>query len=222
MWRNYLKTGIRALWRTRTHSLINILGLSLGIACCVLIALFVRDEWTYDHFHRNASRIYRVWAREDWGENQQFFGTETPFPMGPALKENFQEVEAQVRINKIFTQVKVGDNAYNEPLTIAGEDLFDVFDFELVAGDHKALHAQRSVVITSVLAWKYFGSDNPIGQNLSIQLGETFEDFVVAAVAARVPSNSSIRFNLLISDLNYPKLYPHQTLTSAWFKTRCT
>jgi putative ABC transport system permease protein len=133
------------------------------------------------------------------------------------LKESFPEVEAQVRINKIATQVKVGDNLYNETLTIAGEGLFDVFDFEVVAGDRDALHSQRSVVINSVLARKYFGGDNPINQTISIQLGETFEDFVVAAVAAKVPSNSSIRFYLLISDLNYPKLYSPEVLTSAWF-----
>lgn len=72
MLHNYLKIALRALWRNKIHSSINVLGLSLGIACCVLIALFVRDEWTFDTFHTKANRIYRVFVKEDWGENQQF------------------------------------------------------------------------------------------------------------------------------------------------------
>ena len=91
MIKNYFKIALRSLWRTKVHSLINIFGLGIGIACCLLIVLYVRDEWTFDKFHAKADRIYRVYAREDWGENQQFFSTLTPLPMGPALKENFPE-----------------------------------------------------------------------------------------------------------------------------------
>ena len=78
---NYFKIALRSLWRT-IHSIINVLGLSLGIACCVLIVLFVRDEWTFDTFHAKADRIFRANVKEDWGENQQFFNTSTPFPLG--------------------------------------------------------------------------------------------------------------------------------------------
>ncbi|HLZ17367.1 MAG TPA: permease prefix domain 2-containing transporter, partial [Cyclobacteriaceae bacterium] len=85
MLKNYFKIAFRSLWRARAHSAINVLGLALGIGCCMLIALFVRDELTFDIFHTKADRIYRVYSREDWGENQQFFNTVTPFPMGPAL-----------------------------------------------------------------------------------------------------------------------------------------
>ena len=69
MLKNYLKIALRSLWRSKVHSTINVLGLSLGIACCFLIVLFVKDEWTFDTFHTKADRIYRVYAREDWGEN---------------------------------------------------------------------------------------------------------------------------------------------------------
>ena len=108
MLQNYIKIAFRSLWRSKAHSFINVFGLGLGIVCCILITLFVHDELTFDTFHTKANRIYRVHAREDWGENQQFSYTVTPFPMGPTLKENLPEVESQVRINKISTQVKVG------------------------------------------------------------------------------------------------------------------
>ena len=75
MLKNYLTIALRSLNRSKAHSIINILGLGLGIGTCMLIVLFVRDEWTFDAFHTKAKRIYRVYAREDWGEKQQFFGT---------------------------------------------------------------------------------------------------------------------------------------------------
>jgi putative ABC transport system permease protein len=218
MIRNYFMIALRSLGRSRVHSTINILGLSLGIACCLLILLFIRDEWTYDAFHTKADRIYRVYAREDWGENQQFFNTVTPFPMGPALKDNFPEVEQQVRFNKFGAQVKIGAEQFTELIAVGGKDFFKVFDFKIAAGnDQNTFSGQSDVVITATTAQKYFGAADPVGKAVSIQLGETFEEFVVTAVTDPIPANSSIQFTLLISDLNYPKLFPAQVLTSAWF-----
>lgn len=217
MLHNYLKIALRSLWRSKAHSLINILGLGLGVACCILIVLFVRDEWTFDRFHSKADRIYRVYAREDWGEKQQFFATQTPLPMGPALKENFPEVEKHVRINPVGSQIKVGDVQFNEQVIIGGQDFFEVFDFDIIIGDRNALRSQSSVVITERMAKKYFGEANPIDKIISMQLGENFEDFSVKAVTENVPTNSSIQYDILISDLNLNKVFDERTITSAWF-----
>lgn len=217
MIKNYLKIAFRALWRSKVHSTINILGLSLGIMCCILIVLFVNDEWTFDTFHTKADRIYRVYGRENWGENQEFFYTSTPFPMGPALKENLPEVESHVRIVKSGTQVRVGDNLFTETVAVADRDLFHVFDFNVVQGDREtALDQQSKIVISDWVAEKYFGETDPINKTLSVQLGENFEEFSVSAVV-KIPTNSSIQFYLLISDHNLPRLYNEQVLTSAWF-----
>lgn len=218
MLKNYIKIAFRALTRSKAHSAINIIGLSLGIAVCILIVLYVKDEWTFDRFHSKAERIYRVYAREDWGENQQFFATTTPFPMGPALKDNFPEVEQQVRISKQGTQVRVGDDQFAETLAVLGENFFDVFDFELIKGDKEtALKKQDNVIVSDFLAKRYFGDADPIGKTISIQLNETFHDFTIAAVSKRVPTNSSVRFYLAISELNLPRLFNERVLTSAWF-----
>jgi putative ABC transport system permease protein len=218
MLRNYLKIAFRALIRSKAHSAINIVGLSLGIASCILIVLYVNDEWTFDRFHSKAERIYRVYAREDWGENQKFFNVSTPFPMGPALKANFPEVESEVRINTINAQIKYGDNTYSEGLKIVGRDFFKVFDFATLKGNTQgAFDEQNNIVIEQWVAEKYFGNDDPINKVLSVQLGETFEEFNVVAVMKRVPTNSSVRFGFMISELNFPKLYSEQALTSAWF-----
>ncbi|HMJ67874.1 MAG TPA: ABC transporter permease [Cyclobacteriaceae bacterium] len=217
MIRNYIKIAFRALFRSKVHSAINIIGLSLGIGCCILITLFVKDEWTFDRFHTNADRIYRVYAREDWGENQQFFYTNTPFPMGPALKDNIPEVESQIRINKMGALVRIGDDIFSETINIVDRDFFKVFDFEMIQGTGDVLDKANNIVISEFKAKQFFGNSDPIGKVISVQLGETFEEFTVAAVSKRVPTNSSIGFYLMISDLNYPKLYDTKRLTESWF-----
>lgn len=217
MLKNYLKIAFRTLWRSKVHSVINIAGLSLGIAVCILIVLFVKDEWTFDAFHKKADRIYRAYVKEDYGKDQQFFNTVTPFPLGPTLLENVPEVEAQVRINRIGSQVKVNDNQFSEQVTIAGQDFFEVFDFELMEGDKDVLRQANHVVLTERYAEKYFGKEDPLNKIITIELNETAEAFTVKAVVEDIPTNSSITFDVLISDLNYPKLYNDRVLNSAWF-----
>lgn len=217
MLKHQIIVAFRALWNQKLHALINVVGLALAVAVSVLVALFIRDEWTFDRFHLKADRIFRVWVKEDWGENQQFFNVTTPFAMGPVLEENFPEVEHQVRIHKFGTQVKVRDQQFTETLTVAGRDFFDVFDFALFKGSTTALSTADGVVLNEYAATRYFGNADPIGQPLSIQLGDEFVEFTVKAVARTLPTNSSVRFYLLISDLNYPKLMSREAMTSQWF-----
>jgi putative ABC transport system permease protein len=218
MIKNYLKIAFRALWRNKAHSFINITGLSLGIGCCLLIVLFVEDEWTFDRFHSKIDRIYRAYAIEDWGENQRFFDTSTPFPLGPALKDNFGEVEAMVRVNSTSAQVRIGEVLFSETITIAGTPFLEVFDFDLEDGDRaNALASPSNVLISRTAAKKLFGETDPMEKNIEIQLGERMEQFTVKGILKDPPTNSSITFSLVISDQNYPKLYSERVLTSAWF-----
>jgi putative ABC transport system permease protein len=218
MLKNYFLTSLRTLLRNKVHSLITVFGLSLGIAACFLIALYVKDELTFDRFHSRADRIYRVFVKEDWGENQQFFNTVTPYPMGPTLKENFAEVEHQVRILRTGTQVRSGEGLFNESLVVAGKDFFDTFDFTFSDGDPRvALADAHNVVLSRRMAAKYFGDIPAVGKTLTLQLAGNFEDFNVAAVTEDVPSNSSIRYDILVPDANMSKLVPEDVLNSGWF-----
>jgi putative ABC transport system permease protein len=217
MFKNYLTIAFRSLWRAKTHSLINILGLGLGITCCILISLFVRDELTFDRFHSKADRIYRVYAKENWGEGQQFFNTVTPFPMGPALKDNLPEVESQVQILSTNAQVKVGEKQFNESVTVAGKDFFHVFDFHAIQGTKETvLEEQNNVVLTQRMAQKYFGDADAINKMISIQVQDKFEVFTVKAVTENPPTNSSIQYDILISNLNNARFFGERILTS-WF-----
>jgi putative ABC transport system permease protein len=218
MIRNYLKIAFRSLWRSKLHSIINVSGLSIGIAVCILIVLFVRDELTFDRFHAKAERIHRVYVIENWGENQVFIDMVTPFPLGPALRDNLEEVESMVRINNVGSQIKTEKESFSERVTIVGVDFLNMFDFPLMHGEKEdILSDQANMVLTEESAKRFFGNEDPIGKTLSVQLNDTFEDFVVKGVVENPPVNSSIQFSVLISDLNYPKLYSERALTSGWF-----
>jgi putative ABC transport system permease protein len=218
MFRNYLKIAFRSLWKSKVHSGINILGLSIGICTCLLIILFVKDELTFDRFHSKADRTYRAYATEDYGENQKFFDVNTPFPLGPALKDNLEEVEYMVRINAITSQIKIADNLFNETVTIAGRDFFNIFDFKIFKGERSTmLNDQSHIVLSASLAKKYFGETDPLDKVIGLQINDQFIDYTVKGVVEDAPGNSSIQYQMIISDLNYPKLYSEQLLTSAWF-----
>lgn len=218
MIKHYLIIAFRNISRSKIHSAINVLGLSLGVATCILIALFVKDEWTFDRFHSKADRIYRVWLFEDYGPDEQFFSSTTPFPMGPVLKENFAEVEQEVRFNGFTAQIRLADQNYTQYIALAGQNFFEVFDFNFIAGDKaQALRRQDDVIITQRMAEFLFGENEAMGKTISIQFRDEFRDFTVRGVIKDVPGNSSIQFSILLSDLNYPLIYNERMLTSAWF-----
>lgn len=219
MLRNYLVTALRSFWRNKIDSLINVTGLALGICCCILIALFLRDEWTFDHFHSKATSIYRGYVKENYGENQQFFNTVTPFPLAETLKNNFAEVESAVRIHPMDGEVRIAGQQFNENVTITDKDFFHVFDFRAIAGSTESvLTDPANVVLTRRMAEKYFGDPaSAINKTISIRLGDNFEDFTVKAVTENVPGNSSIQYDFLVPSANLSRLYSEQLLNSAWF-----
>ncbi|MEQ8303526.1 MAG: FtsX-like permease family protein [Cyclobacteriaceae bacterium] len=217
MLNNYLKIAFRSLLKSKIHSTINIMGLGLGVACCVLIVLFVKDEWSFDTFHSKADRIYRAWVLENYGPDEQYMNTNTPLPLGNTLKENFQEVEAFTQVTPIAAQVRVDENTFSETITVVGSDFFQIFDFKVIKGNKKALEDLTQVAVTQQVAEKYFGSLDPINKTIAIQLGEDYEDFVIKAVVENPPGNSSVQFDILLSDLNNVKLYSEQNLNSGWF-----
>src|SRR5205085_12453541 len=106
MIKNYFKTAIRYLLRNKGYMIINTLGLAIGIACCILISLFVRSEWSYDRFHSKADRLHRVWLQEKYEEGQVFTNTITPIPLGPTMHANIPDIESFCRVNPFNTLVE--------------------------------------------------------------------------------------------------------------------
>lgn len=211
MWKNYFKIAYRNLLKKKVYSLINILGLGIGMACCVLIFLFVQDELSYDNYHEKGERIYRLIHGSRSPEGLTEGAEEAPFwvwhnaPVGPALKEEFPEVEKIVQFSgRADLLLSYGETTTQEDgVFFMDSTVFDVFSWRLIEGDPKtALVAPFSIVLTESTAKKYFGDEDPLGKTLkgSPSAGRAAGgDYTVTGVMADVPSNSHFTFNALLS-----------------------
>lgn len=200
MIKNYLKIAFRNLNRQKGHSLINIVGLAMGIACCLLIFLHVTDELSYDTHHENAEQLYRVAKTRIAGGNE-FNSAWSQVPMGPAIESDFPGVREAIRFWRAFEPVLGYEESYYKEshLYFTDPEAFEAFSFSLVSGDSgRVLDKPRSVVLTRSAAKKYFGEENPVGKVLSYDgypAGEV--ELTVTGVMEDLPSNSQFRFDML-------------------------
>lgn len=199
MFKNYIKIAARSLVKRKIFSFINIFGLAIAIAFCILIFLFVRNEMTHDSFHQNADRLYRVnvLTKEDDGSTAAH--AMTPLPLGPAFKQEFPEIVHVARFIKRGDVVIHQGQSSRESIALADPDFFKMFSFRLIKGDPRTVLEDRSsVVLRKEVAKRYFGNEDPIGEVLSIKMGRRFYDFVVAGVAEDIPQNSSVTFDFIV------------------------
>lgn len=200
---HYLKVVWRNLERQKLLTLINVSGLSIGMACFSLFVLYAIHEFSYDRFHAHADNVYRVyeWWRDEGREGSQFASST---PLGPAMKSEFADVQDFVRIGAGNSMlVRTGDDVQRIPVTFADPQVFSVFTFPLISGDPKtALIDPHDVVLTASRAHQIFGRTDVIGEHIDLKTGDTFETFTISGVAQDLPSNSSIRFDILGS-FNY-------------------
>lgn len=216
MFKNYLKISLRYLLRYKTYTVINVLGLAVGITCCVLIMLFVRSEFSYDRFNTKADRIYRAWQDEKF-QGQEFKNTVTSIPMGPAMQSSFPEVESMCRVYTSNTLIKINNNSFNENVTMVDSTLFKIFDFKLIGGNsNDPFPTTNSVIVTPKIAKKYFGDENAMGESFEIQLGDTKQLFTVAGIAEPAPEESSIKYDILFPYSNAKLIFSERMLRS-WF-----
>jgi len=190
---NYLKIAFRNMKRHKGYSFINIAGLAIGMAICILILLWVQDELNFDRFHENAENIYRV------NMNDQNYGVVWPIvsiPVGPALKQEFPEVIDSVRVSDFRDLVTREEKKYDEIGAYVDPSFFEIFSFPFVKGDSKtALSAPFAIVISQEMAKKFFGTEDPLGKNLKLN---NALDFTVTGVIKDMPQNSHLHFDFLI------------------------
>ena len=202
MFKNYLKIAIRNIQRHKGYAFINIVGLSIGMACCILIVAYIITELSYDKYNENADRIYRIAAEVNVGGFTGILAVSNA-PVGPVLHKDYPEVLNAVRIRPISKKfVKYEDREfYEEQVFLADNSIFDIFTFPMITGDPKtALITAYSVVLTEETAKKYFGSDDPIGRILKF---DSQDDFTVTGVVEIVPRNSHFTFDMVCSYETY-------------------
>ena len=205
MIKNYLKVALRNITRHRLYSFINISGLAVGMACCILILLWVQDELSFDRFHDNSSEIYRVIQDINFVDHSTSWAI-TQGPLGPALEAEFPEITDSVRYSRQSLRLAYKDKVFDEVVAMGDGSIFSVFTFPLLRGDPEtALSDPHSLVLTEQLARKYFGSEDPIGRVIK---ADNQYDFKVTGILKEVPRNSHLQFEALIPfvfgrELNY-------------------
>lgn len=201
MLKNFFTIAYRNAVKYKSYSLINIIGFALGISCFLLIFFFIRDELSYDTFHTKADRIYRVAEIYTQSGNVQYIANSSG-PWGPALAEDYPEVENYVRLMPPVTQYLVSRiekdlHFYEERFVFADDTLFDIFDFELLFGDIKSvLREPNSVILTESMGKRYFGSEDPIGKTIVV---DKKLPFVVSGILKDAPRTSHFKFDFLAS-----------------------
>jgi putative ABC transport system permease protein len=195
---SYLKIALRKMRRQKGYSFINIAGLGLGMACCLLIVFYIHHELSFDRFHANADRIFRV-TMEGMLNGETINVARSPIPMAPSLLADYSEVAGAGRIRKSGTMpVAFADKEFIESgIIYADPAAFEVFTFPFIRGDAKtALGRPYTVVLTEGTARKYFGLEDPLGKFLRF---ENRTDFAVTGVIRDVPQNSHLKFDLVCS-----------------------
>jgi putative ABC transport system permease protein len=221
MIRNYIKIAWRNLVRNKVSSIINISGLAIGLACVLLIGMYVKDELGYDRFFKDANRIYRVNLDGKMG-NDQFLLGHTPPPAGAALMNNFPEIESYTRILSpgdeiIHYENKGQHNSLTEKsILVVDSNFLKFFNYPLIAGDAATcLNGINSVVLTQKAAKKYFGDESPIGKNLVFD--EYSIPFTVTAVLKDIPKQSSLQFEILQPAASMPAI-KHFSWSWVWLQ----
>ena len=195
MLKNYFKIALRNLYRNKAFSIINISGLTVGMASAILILLWIQNEISYDRFFKNTDRIYMMYNRDKFDGGLQTWNS-TPTPMAAALKKDYPEVEDAVRFRNVTFLTSVGDKHLNVRGAFADSGFLSVFSFPLLKGDpNRCLNNNYNIILTEKLAKKLFGNIDAMGKTVRI---DTTENFTVSGVLKDLPGNTQFNFEYLL------------------------
>ncbi|QQS35420.1 MAG: ABC transporter permease [Ignavibacteriales bacterium] len=217
MLRNYLRISLRNLKKEKVSSVINIVGLAVGLTCFITLALFVYDDLSYDKGYNNSENIYRAGLKIVLNGTEAI-GSKTAGPLGPTLLKDFPELETYARIGYFGNQIfEYGEKSHREwSIYWVDSTFFDVFSLTFIRGDAKtALTQPNSIVITEKIAQKYFGDENPIGK---ILVSDQKGGYKVTGVINPFPQNSHFRCEILASIITYP-IIDEPIWLESWYST---
>lgn len=215
MLRNYLKIAFRNLWRDKSYTIINVVGLSLGITCGILIFLLVSHHFSYDNYHKNVDRTYRVVSDLTFGE-QEIKTPGVPIPVYDALKTDVPELEEVTEIRQTYNLVVTLEGANGQQQKFKQDEAayvqpnwFDVFDYQWIEGSPAALEKPDHVVLTETLARKFFDEADPMGKTIRI---DNERDYIVGGVLADLPENTDYPQEMLLPFAAYADIIGEEAM----------
>lgn len=214
MLRNYSKIIVRSLVKSKFYALLNVIGLSIGIAACLIVYIHISYEMSFDTFHSKGNRIYRI-TLGDISEPGSWVGMSAPIP--PVIKDNFPEVEEYFRFARATYQPKAlvqheNDYFYEDKFRLVDPSLFSIFEFKLLKGNPQNIFSEpTNLVLTESIAHKYFGNDDPMGK---VVLLDGKHEFQVAGIMEDLPSNTHFDFQLVASFDNLERIFGQGSLDS--------
>jgi putative ABC transport system permease protein len=198
MFKNYFKIAVRNLARNKVYASINIAGLAIGLACAILILLYVKDEVSFDRFHDKGLSIYRI-VTQSFHRGKGYEGSNTGFLQGPRFTKNVTGIKSFVRIQSGNADFKKDADVESRELLFVDSNFFSLFTFHLIEGDVKnCLKQPRSVVLTRDEAEKQFGKTTAVGKTIMLREDSVFVPYKVTAVTDNCPQNSSIQYKILL------------------------
>ena len=196
MIRSYFATFLRYFLQHKAYASISILGMAVGIACCLLIMLFIRDEYKYEQFHKNGYRIYRVLREVKMAGSNSRFDTGTSGGITPAMIKDFPEVEAAARIVNWTHWIRYGEKNHEQSLALADAALLRMFGYELVEGEiESALQNVGSILVSEAAARRYFDDENPVGKAVVVDGDKFGGDYVITGVIRDRSRHARFRFD---------------------------
>ena len=190
MVKNFIKVAFRNMLKQKSYSFLNIAGLATGMAACILILLWVTDEFSFNKFHENLDQIYLVAQTQHYGAKGDFTVSPTPAPLAPALEEEYPEIELATRYSPYLGEsyIQYNDKLFKERLDVADQQFLDIFTLNFLYGDPStALIEPYNLIISESTANKFFGGQNPLGESMIIDKKISFK---VTGVFEDLPSNS--------------------------------
>jgi ABC-type antimicrobial peptide transport system permease subunit len=201
MIKNYFKTAWRNLQKNRLSSSINIAGLGLAVGCCLVAFVYLTWRMNSDDFQKNRDKIYVIERIESKDGAQQLWGN-SPAPIGPMLKSDYQQIKNYARLNLMDANIKQGDNVFAESVSFVDNPFYDMFNFPVKWGNKQTFTDPDGIVLSEELSEKLFGKENPVGKSISANFNsignKLAENFIVKGVFEKRPVESSFYFSALI------------------------
>jgi putative ABC transport system permease protein len=202
MIKNYLLITLRSMMKNKLFIIINVFGLAIAIATCIVAYFNWEFDSKFDSNHANAEKIFRVSSVREFEGKIKLYGY-APVPMGPALKQNIQDINKVVRMSWSWSNFKVEDNLFPSGLAYTDPEFFDVFNFEFIQGQPSGLKEKSKVFLSDEMAIKLFGSTDVVGKQITQVLGTTLKEVQVGGVFKKQPSNSSFQESAYMNYENY-------------------